>query len=262
MSTLHALYRSLVQRGRGESAPLRLFGRGFIAMLPLWAGAIPVGIAYGVAARGAGLGLGETQLMSLIVFSAAAQVSAVSLLDAGAPGLVLVAVALALNAQFLLLGLAAGRQVRPSRVGRLFAAYFLTDGAYGVAVAGGKLTLPGLVGAGMSMFLAWNAGTALGAAAGHALPDPRRVGVDFVAPLTFLAVLVPLVRTRAAALTALVAGAATLLLGLLAPSGVVLLGAGLAGSAAGAWWARRDRPSPAGSGPNGGPGPDPNEGAG
>ena len=71
-------------------------------------------------------------------------------------------------------------------------------------------------------------------------------------------------RTRAAALTALVAGAATLLLGLLAPSGVVLLGAGLAGSAAGAWWAHRDRPSPGGPGPgpNGGSGPDPNEGAG
>jgi predicted branched-subunit amino acid permease len=64
--------------------------------------------------------------------------------------------------------------------------------------------------------------------------------VDFVAPLTFLAVLVPLVRTRAAVLTALVAGVTALLVARLAPGGVAVLGAGLAGSAAGAWWAQRD----------------------
>ena len=121
-------------------------------MLPLWAGAIPVGMAYGVAARGAGLGLVETQIMSLTVFSAAAQVSAVALVAAGAPGIVVVGAALALNAQLLLIGLAAGRQTHPSWVGRLIGAYFLTEGAYGVALAGGRLTLPRLYGAGVSMF--------------------------------------------------------------------------------------------------------------
>jgi predicted branched-subunit amino acid permease len=69
--------------------------------------------------------------------------------------------------------------------------------------------------------------------------------VDFVVPLTFLAVLVPLLRTRAAALTALVAGAVTLLMVRLAPSGVVVLSASLTGSVVGAWWARR-----AGTGPS------------
>lgn len=226
-----------------------MFIRGFVAMLPLWTGAIPVGIVYGVAARGAGLGLGETLLMSLTVFSAATQVSAVSLVSQGTPGLVLVGVALALNAQFLLIGFAIGRQTRPSRLGRLMAAYFLTDGAYGVALTGGRLTLPRLVGAGVSMFVAWNLGTALGATAAHALPDLRWLGVDVVAPLTFLAVLVPLVRTPAAALTALVAGTVTLLLGRLIPSGVMVLGASLAGSAVGAWWSQRTRTASAVTGP-------------
>jgi predicted branched-subunit amino acid permease len=236
----------------GDPAPRVLFARGFLALMPLWAGAIPIGIAYGVAARGLGLGFGETQLMSLVVFSAAAQVSALSLLDAGAPGLVLIGTALALNAQLLLIGLTVGRQVRLSRIKRLATAFLLTDGAYGVALGVGRLRLPVLLGAGASMFVSWNLGTGIGAAAGHALPDPRRLGVDFVVPLTFLAVLVPLVRTRAAAVAALVAGAATLLLAWLAP-GVAVLGAGLAGSAAGAWWAQRDRASPAGasSGPGG-----------
>src|SRR5262249_25687299 len=156
-----------------EPAALALFLRGFAALLPLWAGAIPVGIAYGVAARAAGLSSGETQLMSVAVFSAAAQVSAVPLLEAGAPAPVFVATAAALNAQLLLVSLAAGGQLRLSWVERLVAACFLTDGAYGVAAASGRITLPGLLGTGLSMFLAWNVGTALGVAAGSALPDPR-----------------------------------------------------------------------------------------
>jgi predicted branched-subunit amino acid permease len=203
-----------------------------------------VGIAYGVAARGSGLSLGETQLMSLAVFSAAAQLSAVSLLGAGAPALVLVGTALALNAQVLLYGLAAGRLLRPSPAGRLVAAFFLTDGAFGIAVAAGGLTLPGLLGAGLSMFVAWNAGTGIGAIAGHALADPHRLGLDFIAPLTFLAVLVPLVRTRAVALASFGAGAATLLLVCLLPGGLAVLAGGLAGSAVGAWWVRRADSAP------------------
>jgi predicted branched-subunit amino acid permease len=207
--------------------------------MPLWAGAIPVGVAYGLAARAVGLSLLETQVMSLLVFSAAAQVSAVSLLDDGAPAIVMLATALLLNVQLLLLGLVAGREARPGWPGRLLGAFFLTDGAYGTAIAGGRLTLPGLVGAGASMYVAWNLGTALGATIGDAIPDPRAVGVDLVAPLTFLAVLVPLVRTQPAVVAALVAGATVLLLAPVAPTGVAVLGAGLGGSAAGAWAAGR-----------------------
>src|SRR5262245_42798689 len=126
-----------------------LFVRGFAAMLPLWAGAIPVGIAYGVAARDSGLSLVETQLMSLVVFSAAAQVSAVSLLDEGTSSAILIGTAIALSAQLLLLGLAIGRQFRQSWPARVVTAWFLTDGAYGVASARGRLTPPLLLGAGV-----------------------------------------------------------------------------------------------------------------
>jgi len=245
VSIRNAGQHSSVRRAARTSTLCALFVRGFVAMLPLWTGAIPIGIAYGVAARGTGLGLGETLLMSLTVFSAATQVSTLALLGKGTAALALIGVALALNVQLLLIGFAIGRQTRPSPLGRLMAAYFLTDGAYGVALNGGQLTLPRLVGAGISMFMAWNLGTAIGATTVHALPDLRRLGVDFVVPLTFLAVLLPLLRTRAAVLVALVAGVVTLLMGQLAPGGAVVLGAGLAGSAVGAWWSRRTHDAPA-----------------
>jgi 4-azaleucine resistance transporter AzlC len=216
-----------------------LFRRGFVGLLPLWLGAIPIGIAYGVAARAAGFSLVETQLMSIIVFSASAQISALSLLAAGAPIVVIIVTALALNAQLLLIGLAIGRQQRPSWPARLLTASILTDAAYGVALADGRARLPVLVGAGVSMLLGWNLGTAIGAIVGAALPDPRRLGVDLVVTLTFLGVLVPLIRTRAALMAALAAGLATLVLVSLAPS-VAVLGAGVVGGSVGAWWSRRE----------------------
>lgn len=233
--------RSLVRAEPDGASTRALFVRGFVALLPLWAGALPVGVAYGVAAQGAGLSAGATQIMSVVVFSAAAQLSALSLLAGGASGLVLVGTAVALNAQLLLYGLAIGRQLRPSRAERILTACFLTDGAFAVAAAQGPLRLPVLLGAGMSMFVAWNAGTGLGSAFGRLLPDAHRLGTDLVVPLTFLAVLVPLVRTRTTALVAVVAGITALILSRLAPGGVVVLAAGVVGCAAGAWRTRRER---------------------
>jgi predicted branched-subunit amino acid permease len=217
------------------------FRRGFIALLPLWTGAIPVGVAYAVAARGAGLSAVATQLQSAVVFSAAAQLSTVSLIGTGTVWLLAPLTTLALNAQFLLYGLAAGRRTRARWPARLAAAALLTDAAYAVAGADGAMTLAGLAGAGVSMYVAWNSGTALGLVAGRALPDLRRLGVEFVAPLAFLAVLVPLARGRAALVAVAVAAVSDVLIARAAPAGVAVLGAALVGSAAGALWQRRGR---------------------
>jgi predicted branched-subunit amino acid permease len=219
------------------------FWRGYLALLPLWSGAIPAGIAFGVAARAAGLSILETQLLSLVVFSAAGQIGAVSLIAGGASPLLLIGTVMALNAQLVLLGLAIGRQLQLSWLQRLATAWLLTDGAYGVSLGVGPLRLAVLLGAGASMYTGWNLGTALGAGVGAILPSPRAFGIDLVAPLSFLAVLVPLVRSRPAVLVAAVAGLTALLLSRIAPGGVAVLGAGLVGCAVGAW-AMREPPTP------------------
>src|SRR3954451_16591875 len=220
---------------------LAAFGRGYLALLPLWSGAIPAGLAYGVAARAAGLSGVETQLMSLVVFSAAGQIGAVSLLAGGSSPLLLIGTVMALNAQLLLLGVAIGRQLRLSWLQRLLAAWLLTDGAYGVSLGVGPLRLATLLGAGASMYSGWNIGTALGAGLGATLANPRAFGIDLVAPLAFLAVLVPLVRSRPALLVTVVAGLTALLLIRVAPGGVAVLGAGLVGCAVGAWATRGEQ---------------------
>ena len=229
----------------------RLFVRGGLAMAPLWLGAIPSGMAFGVAADHAGLGPAEAQLMSLTVFSAAGQMGGIALLDAGAPPVLLVATVLALNAQILLIGIGVGRQLPLSPARRALAAWFLTDGAYGVASAlgpadaarsrrRGRQHVPGLE----SRDGARHVGRRLldRFAASRSRPG-RAAGLPGRAR--------PLLRTRAAVASAMAAALGVLLLSERLPVGLAVLGAGAMGIAAGAW---ADRRRAAGS-PRASPGP-------
>ena len=222
--------------GAGRSATMswrQQFREGFVAMLPLWAGAIPSGIAYGVAARAVGVGALDAQVMSLTVFTAAGQITAISLLAEESTLVATFITVMAVNAQIPLLGVAAARQLRPTLFQKMQLSLLLTDGAFGIAAAREPLRHYVLVGAGVSMYLGWNIGTALGLTAGGAVGDPASSGLDFVVPLSFLAVLVPLVRDRSAVVTILAAAIIAIVVLQVAPVGVAVLSAGIGGSAAG-----------------------------
>src|SRR5919202_1013844 len=198
-------------------------------MVPLWLGVVPFGLAYAVIARDAGLSLVETQALSVLVFAGSAQVSAVGLFDRGAGGLEIVLTTFLLNVRHVLYGMSLGRVVPLTVRERLVGAYFLTDEAYGMSVARGARTFRFVLGAELSLFIVWNLGTFAGALLGGVIPDPERIGVDFVFPVAFLALLVPLLRRRIDVLVAVVAGAAAWLLALGLPGGLPVLGAGVAG---------------------------------
>jgi len=203
-------------------------------MAPLWLGVVPFGLAYAVLARDAGLSLVETQALSLLVFAGSAQVSAVNLFGRGAGGLEIVFTTLLLNVRHVLYGLSLGRSVPLTRGQRVAAAYFLTDEAYGVSVARAARTFRFVFGAELSLFLTWNLATLGGALLGGVIPDPGRIGVDFVFPLAFLALLVPLLRRRVDVVVAVLAGLLAWLLAKGLPGGLPILTAGVAGSLLGA----------------------------
>lgn len=220
------------------------FWRGFRGMVPLWLGMIPFGAAYAVSARAAGLSLGETQLMSLIVFSGGAQFSAAGLFAAQVSPLTLVATTLLINARHLLYGLSLGKYVAFSSRLRPLAAHLLTDEAYGLTVATPDRSVPFFLGVGSSVFFSWNLSTFLGALLSSFVPDPAALGLDFIFPLAFLALLIPLLVSWQALGVAVFAGALALLASQLIGSGVAVLLAGVVGPLLGAWLTRRD---PAGS---------------
>jgi 4-azaleucine resistance transporter AzlC len=211
-----------------------MFRHGFRAMVPLWLGVIPFGLAYAVIARDAGLSLLETQALSLFVFAGSAQVSAASLFGRGAGGLEIVLTTFLLNVRHVLYGVSLGRVVPMTPRERAVGAYFLTDEAYGVSVARKARAFSFVLGAELSLFLVWNLATLAGALLGQAIPDPERLGVDFVFPVAFLALLVPLLRRRHDVAVAVVAGLTAWLLAKWLAGGLPVLGAGVLGALLGA----------------------------
>jgi 4-azaleucine resistance transporter AzlC len=214
------------------------FARGFWIIAPLWLGVIPFSLAYAVTARTAGLSLLETQALSALVFAGSAQLSAVGLFATGAAGVEIVLTTLLLNVRHILYGLSLGRELPLTRRQRPVAAYFFTDEAFGVVAAARERSFTFLLGAELSLFMMWNLATLAGFLLGTAIPDPEQLGVDLIFPLAFLALLVPLVRTRAELSVALASGALAFGLARALPGGLPILLTGVGGSLLGAFLTR------------------------
>lgn len=202
--------------------------------MPLWLGVAPFGVAYAVIARNAGLSLVETQALSLLVFAGSSQVSAAGLFARGAGGLEIVLTTFLLNVRHVLYGVSLARRVPLTPRERPVAAFFLTDEAYGVSISRGARTFHYVLGAELSLFLVWNVSTLAGGLIGGAIPDPERLGVDFVFPVAFLALLVPLLRRRVDVLVAVVAGLVAWLCSKGLPGGLPVIVAGVTGALLGA----------------------------
>jgi 4-azaleucine resistance transporter AzlC len=214
------------------------FRRGFWALAPLWLGVVPFAAAYAITARSAGLSLIETQALSVLVFAGSAQFSAVGLFAVGTAGAEIVLTTFLLNVRHLLYGVSLGRAFELRRRERPVAAFFLTDEAFGVAAASKERSFRFLLGVELSLFTMWNLATLGGFLLGSALPDPERLGVDLIFPLAFLALLVPLVRTRVELVVALGSGAIAYLLARSLPGGLPILVTGIGGSLLGAYLTR------------------------
>lgn len=208
--------------------------RGFRSVVPLWLGVIPFALAYAVSARGAGLGLLDTQLMSVLVFAGSAQFSAVGLFAAGASGVEIVLTTLLLNVRHVLYGLSLSRRLPLLPGEKWVAAHLLTDEAYGMALAEPQPSFAYLLGAELSIFVPWNLFTLAGSLIGRGLPDPTRLGVDFVFPLAFLVLLVPMLRGSVEFAVAVLSGGLAFAVSRVLPGGVALLIAGVVGSLVGA----------------------------
>lgn len=217
------------------------FRQGFRAMLPLWSAAIPAALAYVAAAASAGLPAFETMLLSLLVYSGPGQIAAVGMLAAGASTTAVIVAVLALHIHYLLLGLTIGRRVRFRGVRRLLAAMLLTDGVSIVSNARENLTARFYLGAGCSMYLAWNIATLLALLAGKLLLPLLSPVTDLIVPLVLVTLLGLIVRERVELLAASSAALAALVLVPMLPSGLGLLAAALCACLLMAFWHKEEQ---------------------
>jgi 4-azaleucine resistance transporter AzlC len=220
-----------------------VFARGFRAMFPIYLGVIPFAVAYAVTARAAGLSVLETCLMSILVFAGASQFSAAGAFAGGAAGLTIVFTTFLLNVRHLLYGLSLGREIKLSNPQRVVSAYFLTDEAYGIVMASGERSFAFLLGCEMSLFVSWNVFTLVGALAGSIIADPTKLGVDFIFPLSFTALIVPLLKSKTDLIVAGISGVLAIVFSKILPGGFSIFATGVIGSLLGAWLTRSESPT-------------------
>ncbi|HEX2587737.1 MAG TPA: AzlC family ABC transporter permease [Gaiellales bacterium] len=187
------------------------------------------GISFGVLSVAAGLTAAQTCAMSLLVFTGASQFAAVGVLGSGGSAAAAIAPALLLAGRNALYGLSLVSVLRGRPASRAAQSQLVIDETTAMARAQGDAATAqfAFLATGISVFVCWNAGTALGALAGRGLADPSALGLDAMFPAAFLALLAPQLR-RPGAPAAAVAGAviATVLVPL-TPAGVPILASAL-----------------------------------
>ena len=150
----------------------------------------------------------------------------------------ILATVLLLNLRHVLYGLSLN-EVLPARTRppRPVLAHFLTDENYGLTIKDyldGRGSAGFMFGSGVSLLGCFVTATVAGVALGNYIPDSERLGLDFVFPLTFLALLLPLIRLRRDLLVAAIAGAAAVALSRITSGGVTILVATVLAAGAGA----------------------------
>jgi 4-azaleucine resistance transporter AzlC len=201
--------------------------RGARAALPIVIGYVPIGLAYGVLGRAAGVPVWAIVLMSLVVYAGSAQFLAVSLLGQGAAAAAIVTTTLLVNLRHVLYGSALTPRLEGMDRRRLaWVAAELTDESFVVATGsarakGTRLTFPFMSGLQGVAQVSWVSGSVLGALAASLITDPSRYGLDFALVAMFLGLLALQMRERRDVAVACIAGAVSL--------GLTLLGVGTSG---------------------------------
>jgi 4-azaleucine resistance transporter AzlC len=154
-------------------------------------------ISFGVGAVSAGASTLQACAMSLLVFTGASQLSAVSVIAAGGGVGSAVGGALLLSARNGVYGLAMSRHLGGRLGKRLIAAQLTIDESTAMALAQGDEVARRAAFwiTGLSVYVFWNLGTLVGALAGSAI-DPKKFGLDAAIPCAFVAILFPHLRTR------------------------------------------------------------------
>lgn len=216
------------------------FWAGFRDSAPFIIVAAPFAVLFGLLATEAGLNVFETLAFSVVVIAGAAQFTALQLMEDGAPTLIVLTSALAVNLRMAMYSASITPHLGAVPFWRrAIAAYFLVDQTYAVSIAkfedDPKMTVPHKLayffGTVTPICPMWYLFTLVGALAGNQIPNT--LALDFVLPLAFLALIAPMLRTPAhiaAASTAIIMSLLTAWL----PYNLGLIVGGLAGMMAGA----------------------------
>jgi 4-azaleucine resistance transporter AzlC len=200
--------------------------RGARVAAPLFPAAAALGASFGVLARTAHLDAVAAVVMSATTFAGSAQVAAVSVLGAGGGVAAAVVAALLLNARYAPIGISVAQSFGGHAVKRFAEAQLVTDESW--ALAGGgtpRFDRRAMLGVGVTLWVGWVGGTAVGALAGQAVGDPSAFGLDGAFAALFLALLVTQLGDRRRVTAAVLGATIAAVLTPFAPAGVPIIAA-------------------------------------
>lgn len=222
-----------------HSTPRSEFLDGMRAVIPMVLGSIPFGLIYGAVAIQAGLSTAAAIGMSLFVFAGSAQFIGATLYGQGAAPVLIIFTTFIVNARHALYSASLAPYLSHLPQRWLFPlAFMLTDESFAATIGrfesdAGKSPHRHwfMLGANLFIYVNWQVCTTVGVVAGSLLEDAN-LGLDFAMSVTFIGIVVPLLRTRPLLLSAVVSGVAGLVLNDM-PNKLGLLIAALLGIAAG-----------------------------
>jgi len=157
--------------------------RALADSLPIVIGYIPMGAAYAILARQAGMGFLPTVLMSLIVFAGASQFIAVGLLAAGGTALEVIATTFFVNLRHVLMSASLSPYYQEAPKGLLpFVAWGVTDETFGISIGryiSGEADHRYGLALHYTAYASWVTGTIVGAFAGAMDPPALQSSLEF-----------------------------------------------------------------------------------
>lgn len=194
----------------------RSFIAGAKAMGPVLLGIAPFGLVSGVAAVNAGMDPHQAIGMSLLIFAGTSQLAAIDLIAQHASAPIIVLTVAVINVRMVMYSASMAPYLRDLSVQwRSLLSYLLTDHVYALAIAAiedddRSVSVKWYVlGLGAAIWTAWQMSTVAGIVLGATVPSQWEL--EFVVPLTFLAILIPELKDSINGIVAAVSGAVAVL---------------------------------------------------
>ena len=170
------------------------YAAGVRRSVPVGVGYFSVSFGFGAMAAAQGIRALDATLISATNLTSAGQFAGLTLIVAGAGLWELILTMLVINSRYALMSLALSQRMG-QKIGilpRLIVAFFNTDEIFALAMAEKQpLTVPFLLGLGLTPILGWVAGTLCGALAGSVLPVSMGTALGVMLYGMFIAIVVP-----------------------------------------------------------------------
>lgn len=174
---------------------------GFLSIVPIISGIIPFGAVMGSAFSEAKLSFWQAIFMDTVVYAGAAQLATTDLMKLNAAVIVVVATGLIINLRFLLYSAAMSPYLHDAKpLVKFFCAFTLTDQSYAAMSANhdkfqtNEEATQFYMGTASCMLITWHLSVIAGFIFGNFAP--ATLSLDYAIPLSFVALLVPTMKTK------------------------------------------------------------------